>query len=89
MKWTRQRCQAAPCNTVAAAFFSPAWASEITSFIPESPRVFNERRNCFQNCSVSLSPTSKPSTTLRPSAATPIATTTAWETTRWSMRTLQ
>src|SRR5690606_26367953 len=55
---------------------------EITSFTPERPRTFNERRNAFQNSSVSLSPTSNPSTWRRPSAATPIATTIAWDTTR-------
>jgi len=39
-------------------------------------------QDAVQNAPSSLSPTSKPSTSRRPSAATPVATTTAWETTR-------
>jgi hypothetical protein len=81
-KWTRQRCQAAPSSTAAMAFFSPAWASEMTSCTPDRPRVFRERRKAVQNAPSSLSPTSNPSTSRCPSAATPVATTTAWETTR-------
>jgi hypothetical protein len=46
------------------------------------PRVFKLRRNVVQNASSSLSPTSKPRTSRRPSAAAPVATTTAWDTTQ-------
>ena len=37
MKCVRQRCQAAPENTVAMASFRPWWASEMTSSTPPSP----------------------------------------------------
>ena len=38
MKWVRQRCQLAPANTAAMAFFSPWWVSEVTSSTPpEAP----------------------------------------------------
>jgi hypothetical protein len=46
------------------------------------PRVFKLRRNAVQNASSSLSPTSKPRTSRRPSAAAPVATTTVWDTTQ-------
>ena len=60
MKWTRQRCHAAPISTEAIADFSPVWASLITSWTPPSPRAFRPRRNAVQNAPSSLSPTSKP-----------------------------
>ena len=52
MKWVRQRCQLAPANTAAMAFFSPPcfrrgrlwWASEVTTSTPLSPRAVSERR---------------------------------------------
>ena len=44
MKWVRQRCQLAPVNTAAMAFFSPWWASEVTSSTPLSPRAVSDRR---------------------------------------------
>ncbi len=47
------------------AFFNPVWASEMTSFTPSRPLVFNDRRKLVQNASVSLSPTSKPRTSRR------------------------
>ena len=31
MKWTRQRCQAAPCIVVQIALMRPLWASLMTS----------------------------------------------------------
>ena len=89
MKCTRQRCQAAPISTDPIAAFRPAWASEMTSCTPPSPRAFRPRRNAVQNAPSSLSPTSKPSTSRRPSAVTPVAITTAWETTRRLTRALQ
>jgi len=61
----------------------------MASFTPVSPRVFKDRRNAVQNGSFSVSPTSKPSTSRRPSPATPTATTTAWETMRWLTLVLQ
>jgi hypothetical protein len=77
MKWTLQRCQLAPAKTVSIAEIRPVCASEMTSFTPPSPRAFRLRRKLVQNGCDSVSPTSKPSTSRRPSAATPIATTTA------------
>ena len=47
------------------AAISPVCASEITSFTPPSPRAFSERRNAVQNGCDSVSPTSKPRTSLR------------------------
>ena len=89
IKCTRQRCQAAPSSTAAMAAFSPVCASEMTSWVPASPRAFSVRRNAVQNAPSSESPTAKPSTSRCPSAATPVAITTAWETTRRSTRALQ
>jgi hypothetical protein len=77
MRCTRQRCQAAPSSTAPIADFSPVCASEMTSWVPASPRAFNERRNAVQNAPSSESPTAKPSTSWWPSAATPVAMTTA------------
>ena len=48
MKWVRQRCQLAPVNTAAMAFFSPWWASEVTSSTPLSPRAVSDRRKASQ-----------------------------------------
>ena len=48
MKWVRQRCQLAPANTAAMAFFSPWWASEVTSPTPLSPRAVSDRRKASQ-----------------------------------------
>ena len=48
MKWVRQRCQLAPANTAAMAFFSPRWASEVTSSTPLSPRAVSEHRKASQ-----------------------------------------
>ena len=81
-KCTRQRCQVAPSITAAMAALSPAWASEITSLVPVSPRVLSERRNAVQKAPSSESPTANPRTSRRPSEVTPVATTIAWETTR-------
>jgi len=89
MKWTRQRCQLAPCITVATAFTRPRWASLMTSWTPPRPRSRRSRRNSVQNVSVSLSPVAQPSTSRLPSALTPVAMTTAWDTTRSLRRTLQ
>jgi hypothetical protein len=61
----------------------------MTSCTPWSPRAFKLRRNWVQNAPSSLSPTAKPSTSRRPSPHTPVATTTAWATTRRLTRALQ
>ncbi len=82
MKCTRHLCHAAPSSTVSIAPFRPACASLMTSCVPVSPRVFSERRNAVQNAPSSLSPTANPRTSRCPSAATPVAMTTACETTR-------
>jgi hypothetical protein len=89
MKCTRQRCQLAPCITVAMALTRPLWASLIVSCTPARPRSRRSRRNSVQNVSVSLSPLAQPRTSLLPSALTPVAITTAWDTTRPLRRTLQ
>lgn len=70
-----QHCQDAPSVRAPMVFFSPGWASEMTSFTPSSPWVSNDRRSDVQNPSFS---TSKPRTSLRPSAAAPKGTATAW-----------
>jgi hypothetical protein len=54
----------------------------MNSCTPARPRARSERRNAVHNAPSSLSPTSNPRTSRCPSAATPVATTTAWETTR-------
>ena len=59
----------------------PACWSEMTSATPVRPRFFSEVRNARQNVSSSLSPTSRPRISRPPSSVTPVATTTAWETT--------
>src|SRR5512135_3453434 len=74
-KCTRHLCQLAPCSTAVTAAASPRWASLMTC-TPVSPRSRSERKNSVQNSSVSLSPTAWPSTSRRPSADTPVATTT-------------
>jgi hypothetical protein len=71
------------------ACLSPVWASEMTSCTPVRPRALSERRNAVQNAPSSLSPTAKPSTSRQPSPRTPVATTTAWDTTRRFTRALQ
>jgi transposase len=76
---TRQRCQVA-LSTLAAAFFSPSWLSEMTSLTPRSPRRVSERRNEVQNGSASDGPTWSPSTSRRPSVLTATAIITATET---------
>jgi hypothetical protein len=55
--------------TEAMAPLSPSWESEITSWVPLSPRAFDERRNVVQKAPSSESPTSNPRTSRRPSAA--------------------
>ena len=88
MKWTRQRCHAAPVSTVLIACFSPSCASEITSRTPVRPRLTRLRRKAVQKLPSSEGPTSTPSTWRSPSWLTPIANTVAWLTTRPSTRTL-
>ena len=56
---------------------------------PCRPRPRRSRRNSVQNASVSLSPTAQPRTSRCPSARTPVAITTAWDTTRPLTRALQ
>ena len=89
MKWTRQRCQVAPAITWSIAAIRPRWWSEITSCTPARPRSRSPRRKSVQNALDSLSPTADPSTSRRPSADTPVAITTAWDTTRPFRRALQ
>ena len=88
MKWTRQRCQVAPCRTLAVAAFKPSCASEITRATSLNPRRTSERRNTVQKAWSSLGPTSTPRTWRHPSAVTPTATTVAIEVTRPASRTL-
>jgi len=75
--------------TVPMALVRPRWASLMTSWTPVRPRSRRSRRNSVQKSSVSLFPVAQPRTSLLPSALTPVAITTAWETTRLLSRTLQ
>src|SRR3954451_10337776 len=75
-KWTVQRCQLQP-RTFAIAAFSPAWASEMASWTPTSPRATRPRRKSVQNASVSASPTSIERISRRPDSCTPCAITSA------------
>jgi len=70
------------------AAFSPVWASEMTSWVPLTPRALSERRNAVQNAPFSESPTATPGTSRWLSAATRVVMTTAWETTRRLTRAL-
>ena len=81
MKWTRQRWWPLPCRVRAMAATRPACWSEMTSCTPDRPRFFNPVRNARQNTSSSLSPTSRPRISRRPCSVTPVATTTALDTT--------
>ena len=72
--WTRHRCQVA-CSSLAVAVLSPSWASDTIRRAPASPRPSRARRNCSRNASVSAGPHAVPSTSRRPSAFTPTATT--------------
>ena len=56
---------------------------------PAKPTGFRLRRKAVQKAPSSLSPTAKPRTSRRPSPVTPVATTTAWATTRRLTRALQ
>ena len=44
MRWTAQRCHAAPWKTSPSARTSPGWASETTSRTPAAPRERIARR---------------------------------------------
>jgi hypothetical protein len=55
---------------------APVWASELINCAPPGPRVFRVRRNAVQNAPSSEWATARPMTARRPSAATPVATTT-------------
>lgn len=79
---TDERCQEAPSITRSIDARSPSWASEMTRRTPASPRALSERKNAVQNALSSLSPTARPRTSRLPSAATPVATTMALDTTR-------
>ena len=74
MKWTRQRCQDAP-STLTTAFFSPSWASEMTSLTPRRPQRASVRRNWLQKVSASEGQMSRPRASRRPSPLTPMAIT--------------
>jgi hypothetical protein len=67
---------------------SSVWASLVTGRTPVSPRATSERKKRSQKVPFSLGPMSTPSTSRASLAATPTATTTAWETTRPSCRAL-
>ena len=89
-KWTRQRCQAAPGRMALTAARMPAWASLVTSTTPVGssgegtlrPRSRRDRRKEVQKSVVSASPRAIPRISRRPSADTPVATTSARQTTR-------
>ena len=56
---------------------------------PGQPTRLQATEKAVQKAPSSLSPTAKPRTSRRPSPHTPVATTTAWETTRRLTRALQ
>lgn len=74
MKWVRHRCQDAPSSTAAMAFFSPSWASLMTSLMPCKPRATRPRRNAVQTAPSSKEPVSSPRISRCPLALTPVAT---------------
>lgn len=86
-KCTRQRWWAAPCMHLRRAATRPACWSEMTKRTPDRPRLRRLVRNSRQNSSSSESPTPKPSTSRSPWPETPVAMTTALDTTWWSSRT--
>jgi transposase len=67
--------------------FKPAWASEIASCTPISPRATSPRRTSVQKLSVSASPTSMPRISRRPISCTPWAITRHLRRTRPPSRT--
>ncbi len=69
-------------NTLAIAALSPGWWSLMTSWTPVSPRARRPWRKPVQKAPFSLSPTATPRTSRSPLAVTPVATTTARDTTR-------
>ena len=48
IRWTTQRCQAAPWKVSDIARLSPSWASEVTSATPRTPRALTPRRKASQ-----------------------------------------
>ena len=74
-----QRCHVAE-STLAAAFVSPSWLSEITSLTPCSPRRVSERRSLVPNGSASDGPTCMPRTSRRQSVLTATAMITVTDT---------
>ena len=87
-KWTRHRCQVAPCIVRAIASRNPGCASLVTRRTPESPRPTMLRRNRIQDSRSSPGLASTPRTWRSPSAVTPMATSTASDATRPSWRAL-
>ena len=73
MRWTAQRCHAAPWKTSAAAATRPACASETTSSTPETPRSRIFLRNASHESHDSVSTASTPRTRLQPPASQPMA----------------
>jgi len=61
---------------------SPVWASEMTSCTPPSPRAFNERRERGPERPVLRVPDREPEDLAPPIGPTPVAITTAGDTTR-------
>jgi hypothetical protein len=70
------------------AVFRPSWSSESTSSTPERPRSFSERNNSWYVASLSVSATSTPRISLKPSGARTAETIkTPWLTILWSTLT--
>jgi hypothetical protein len=68
------------------ACLRPVWASEVSSWTPVGPLALRDRRNAVQKAPSSLSPTSQHFATT--SVVTPVAITTARDTTRLATRAL-
>lgn len=66
MKGTRQRCQVAPAMVRVMAAFRPAWASEITSRVPDRPHFTRLRGKSVQKGLASEGPIWRPTISRRP-----------------------
>jgi len=88
-KCTQQSFPAEPSRTASIAPFSPVCASETTSWVPAKSRGLQQAQEGDPEGPSSLSPTAEPKSSRCPSGATPVAMTTAWETTRRLIRALQ
>lgn len=71
MRWTAQRCHAAPWKTSSSARKSPGRASETASRTPAAPRERMASRKASHESYDSVSTTSTPRTRLQPPTSQP------------------